>query len=95
MRATSYGSFALGIALSLLLFSCMVPKAGAEEVLERIPVLATQDDGTVKFKTVRLPVPPEPLAMYICVQEFEAPAIACYAVNTQAHTWERFDVTVE
>lgn len=85
---------ALRYVMLALCAATMAAWAGEPET-ERIPVLATQLDGTMKFKTVKLPVPPEPLAMWICIQEFEAALIACYAMNTETHSWERFDLTLE
>jgi len=86
--------FTGGILAALVLFAMMFPPAFSAEAMERIPVLAMQLDGTVDFKTVKLPIPPEPLAMHVCVQEFEASAIRCYAVNTDTSKWEAFDINL-
>jgi hypothetical protein len=90
-------AFLLGVAVAMFAARLMFPPAFAEEpaTVERVPVLATQIDGTVAFKTVVLPLAPEHLIMHICIQEFEAAAIACYAINTTTIKWERFDLPLQ
>jgi hypothetical protein len=82
MRATSYGAFALGIAMAMLLFSCMLPKAHAEEPIILV-VINTSLDGVHTASTVRVEAPPEGFTWITCFREFSAPAIRCYAVNPQ------------
>lgn len=96
-RRNSIG-FLVGLALAICAFRLMFPPAFADTPgpgEERVPVLATELDGTVTFKTVVLPIAPEPLIMHVCIQEFGAKGIACYAINTTTVKWERFDLTLQ
>lgn len=89
--------FCVGLLVAIGGAKLMFPPAFAQvpAAEERVPVLAMQLDGTVAFKTVKLPLAPEPLIMHVCIQEFEAAAIACYAINTATFKWERFDLTLQ
>lgn len=69
--------------------------AAAEEIIERIPVLVTQLDGTVKLQTVRLAALPDPWQNYVCIREFDGPQIRCYALNGSKGEVFTFDLTVE
>lgn len=80
--------------LPLLALTTLVASA-AEPGFERIPVIELLDNGKPKFYTVRLPVPPEPLATHVCIREFEAPAIRCYVLDRQNMDWLTFDFDVK
>lgn len=89
--------FCVGLLVAIYGAKFMFPAAFAQDEVskERVPVLAMQLDGGVVFKTVKLPRAPNPLIMHVCIQEFEATAIACYAINTATFKWERFDLTLQ
>lgn len=66
--------------LLALLVSAAVSPALAQET-DSVPVFNMELDGKVTLAKVQVPKPPEPFFVYMCIREFEAPAIRCYFVN--------------
>lgn len=62
---------------------------------ERIPVIATNDDGKPTLQTIVIDILPEPYITHVCIREYAAPAIRCYILDTENKTWIVFDLTVK
>lgn len=81
-----------GVSLALIAFAVL---AADVDTRERIIVLNTEDDGSVTASVVRLPpARPEPFLNTVCIREFGAPAIRCYAVSTETLEVRYVDLTI-